>query len=458
MAPLNGPLSLDEAIARAVKYNAERHYRAMEEAVATNTFEAGKFDMLPKLIASAGYRDRNNDLITRSVDSVTGEPSLANPYISSSRHATTTGIGISWSLLDFGQSYYAAKQNANRVLIAQEHRRKALHNLIMDVRSAYWRVVAAQKLMPELRTTIAESERALKDAQAAEQDRIRSPLEPLRYQRQLLENLRLLEAIEQELSTARVELAQLTALPLTAEYTVADTAEGVNTAWLNQPVDKLEELALVRNPDLRNGIYDARIAQLETRRTLLKFFPGLSFDYGYKHSDDDYLINRNWNEAGVQISFDLLGLLSAPAQMRLADAGVALADQHRMALQMAVLSQVHIARLQYANAAHLYERSDEVAQVDARLAQQITNLASAQQQSDLDRISQQSASVLSQLRRYQALSDAQAAASRLQATLGMEPEIEGSADMPLPELTAAVAHSLAAWNNGQLPSAQQALR
>ncbi len=451
VVPLSGPLTLNEAIARAIKYNADRRYRAMEEAVAMGTFEAGQFDMLPKLVASAGYRSRNNDLITRSTDSVTGAPSLANPYISSSRTAITTDVGISWSLLDFGQSYYAARQNADRVLIAGERRRKALHNLILDVRTAYWRVVAAQKLMPLLRATITESELALKDARKAEADRIRSPLEPLRYQRQLLENLRLLETIEQELSAARIELATLTAIPLTVDYTVVDQAGDINTAWLGQPMDKLEEVALLRNPDLREGIYNARIAQQETRRTLLKFFPGLSFNYGYKRSDDDYLIHQNWTEAGAQISFNLLGLLSAPAQMRLADAGVALADQRRMAIQMAVLSQLHIARLQYANTAQQYERSDAIAQVDVRLAQHIANQASAEKQSALDRISQQSAAVLSQLRRYQALSNAQAAASRLQATLGMEPSVDATSDMPLDELTAAVDKSLQAWNQGVLP-------
>ncbi|MCU6496218.1 TolC family protein [Rugamonas sp. A1-17] len=450
--PLAGPLTLDGAIARAIKYNAERRYKAMEEAVAMGTFEAGQFDMLPKLIASAGYRDRNNDLITRSTDSVTGEPSLAHPYISSSRQVLSTDVSISWSLLDFGQSYYAARQNADRVLIAGERRRKALHTLILDVRTAYWRVVAAQKLVPLLRSTIAESETALRDARAAENDRIRSPLEPLRYQRQLLENLRLLETIEQELSTARVELATLTALPLTTDYTVVEAAGEVGTAWLDQPVDKMEEVALMRNPDLREGIYNARIAQQETRRAMLKLFPGLSFNYGVKHSNDDYLIHRNWNETGAQISFNLLGVLSAPAQMRLADAGVALANQRRMAVQMAVLSQVHIARLQYANTARQYQRADAIAQVDGRIAQHVANQAEVQKQSALDRISQQSTAVLSQLRRYQALSNAEAAASRLQATLGMEPAINGSSTMSLAELTAAVAQSLQTWNKGQLPS------
>ncbi|CAG1001609.1 hypothetical protein RHDC4_03229 [Rhodocyclaceae bacterium] len=449
--PLPGPLTLEEAIARGVKYNAERRFKAMEEAVAFGAFEAGNYDMLPKLVASAGYRSRDNDLITRSKDSVTGAQSLANPFISSGRSATTSDLAFSWSLLDFGQSYYAAKQNADRVLIAAERRRKALHTLIQDVRTAFWRVVAAQKLSAALLAGIAEAEESLNDAKAAETKNIRSPLEPLRYQRQLLENIRLLETIEQELATARIELASLTSLPLSQNIQVVEPASTVNTLWLNVPVDQMEEHALMRNPDLREGMYNARIAQQETRRALLKIFPGLSFNYAHKTSNDSYLIHQNWNEAGAQISLNLLGLLAAPAQMRLADAGVALADQKRMATQMAVLTQLHIARLQYASAARQFARADAIAKVDDRMASHIAHQEQAEKQSKLERVSQQTAAILSQLRRYQALSNAQSAASRLQATLGMEPAVEGGDAMPLQDLTLAVAASLKRWETGKLP-------
>lgn len=450
--PLTGPLTLEGAIARAIKYNADRRLRVMEEAVAYGTFEVGNFDLLPKLVASAGYRDRDSDLITRSRDSVTGAPSLANPFISSSRQATTTDLGFSWSLLDFGQSYFAAKQNADRVLVANERRRKALHTLIQDVRTAFWRVTSAQKLGATLRANIAEAESALLDAQKAEDERLRSPLEPLRFQRHVLENLRLLETIAQELSTARIELASLTNLPLTQDLQVAEAGAGINTAWLDIPVEKMEEQAILRNADLREGIYNARIARQETRRVLLKLFPGLSFNYSQKTSDDSYLINQKWNETGAQISFNLLGLLALPAQMRLADAGVALADQKRMTTQMAIMTQLHIARLQYSNAAHQFKRADSIANVDIRIAEHITNQAMAEKQTKLDRVSQQTATILSQLRRYQALSNAQGAASKLQATLGMEPSIEASGSMTLAELTASVARSLQEWELGQLPT------
>jgi len=453
--PLTGPLTLEEAIARAIKHNAERRFKAMEEAVANGVFEVGNYDMLPKLVASAGYRDRNNDLITRSKDSVTGAPSLANPFISSSQSAGTADLGFSWSLLDFGQSYYAAKQNADRVLIASERKRKALHTLIQDVRTAYWRVVAAQKLESALHDSLAEADLALKDAQKVEDEKIRSPLEPLRYQRQLLENIRLLETIQQELSTARIELASLTSLPLVQNFTVVEPAADVNTEWLNVPVEQMEEFSLLRNPDLREGIYNARIARQETYRALLKLFPGISFNYSFKYSSDSYLIHQNWNEIGAQVSYNLLGLLSAPAQMRLADAGVALADQKRMTTQIAVLTQLHIARLQYANAAKQFERADNIAKVDTRIAEHVVNQERAQKQSKLERVSQQTASILSQLRRYQALSNAQSAASRLQATLGLEPAAEGVDAMPLEALTHVLAESLNTWANGKLPALPQ---
>jgi hypothetical protein len=157
---------------------------------------------------------------------------------------------------------------------------------------------------------------------------------------------------------------------------------------------------------------------------MLRMFPGLSFNYGLNKSTDSYLINDRWQEAGLQISFNLLGLLSLPAQRQLADAGVKLADQRRLATQMAVLTQLHVARLQFANAVHQYERAQSIADVDQRISEQVSNQVQADKLNPLERVSQQTATILSVLRRYQALSNMQAASSRLQATLGMEPVIE----------------------------------
>jgi outer membrane protein TolC len=448
--PITAALSLEEAIARALKYNLERRARMMEEALALNTFEAGKFDMLPKLVASAGYRSRNEDLVTRSIDSVTGAPSLANPAISSERNHSNADLGLTWNLLDFGLSYYGAQQNADRILIATERRRKAMHILIQDVRTAFWRTASAQKLRAGIRATSTLTESALVDSRQAETERLRSPIDALRFQRQLLDNLRQLEAIDQELSTARIDLAGLINAPLDSDLRVIEPTDLMNQKMLDWPVTAMEDTALAQNADLREQHYNVRIASIETRKTLVRLFPNLSFNDSLRYDSDKYMINNRWNEAGLQLSFNLFNLLSAPSQQRLAEAGIALADQRRVTTQMAVLTQMHVARLHYASAVRQYQRADTIWSVDDRIRQHVANRASVQTQSKLDAVSNDTAAILSQLRRYQTLAQLNAAASRLQATLGMEPAIGDVQTTPLAQLTGEVGAALKQWSDGEL--------
>lgn len=450
--PIAGPVALEEAIARALKYNLERRTRLMEEAIALNQLDVSQYDLLPKLVASAGYSHRSEELVARARDSVTGAPSLANPFISSDRSHTLYDLGLSWNLLDLGVGYYAAKQSADRVLIAVERRRKAMHVLIQDVRTAFWRAASAQKLGGEVRQAIALAEEALADARAAETERLRSPLDSLRYQRQLLENLRLLEAIDQELSTARVELAHLMNAPFDAPLQVIEPADELGRRMLEVPVERMEETAMALNADLREQLYNSRIAREETRKTLMRLFPSLSFSYDLKRDTDSFLVHNRWNQAGVQLSWNLFNLLSAPSQMRLADAGVALADQRRVATQMAVLAQVHLARLQFASAWQQFSRADALWQVDDKINQQVANRERAQAQSKLERVANHTTAILSLLRRYQSLAQAHAAANRLQATLGMELTVGSVQDMSLAQLGAAIGAALKDWHDGNLPA------
>lgn len=449
VTPLSGGLSLEEAVARAVKYNLDRRVRAMEEALASGQFEAGKYDMLPKLVADAGYRQRNNDLVSKSIDSVTQKPSLSNPYISSERSATTSHLTFTWSLLDFGQSYYASKQNADRSLIALERRRKATHLLIQDVRTAFWRAASAQKLRGEVQATIAAAEEALADSRKAEMERLRNPVDALRYQRQVLENLRLLESIDQELSSARIELSSLVNLPLTQVVVIKEPASAISSKWLETPVEQLETIAIAQNADLREAHYNTRIAHIETRRIMARLFPGLSFNYALNGSSDNYLINQHWNEVGAQVSLGLLNLLSLPAQRRVAEASADLANQQRMATLMRVITQVHLARQQLGNSVRLFERADAIAQVDATIADHTAKRETAQTTTKLDRVANQTSFILSQLRRYQALAQVYAASSKLQATLGADLLVDDTGDLPLDQLTQKVKETLQQWGENQ---------
>ena len=444
-APVEAAISLEMAMARALKFNLDRRAKMMEEALAFKQLNVSHFDMLPKLLAQAGYNWRDNDKISMSRNSQTGQLSQSQ-FISQEREHETASLTLTWNILDLGLGYFNTKQQADRVLIASEKRRKAMHLLMQDVRTAFWRAYSAQKLHGEVQGATRMAEEALTDARRAETERLRNPLDALRYQRQVLENLRLLEAIDQELSTAKVELAALINAPLGQPLTLVAPLESVSREALAVPVEVMEENAMTANADLREQHYNARIAREETRKTLVKLFPNLIFNYGANYDTDNYLLNNNWREASVQLSFNLFNLLTGSTQIKLTEAGVALADQRRVAMQMAVMAQVHLARQQYANALNQYNRADAIWETDRRIAEHMKNRADTQTQSKLDSVANQTTAILSLLRRFQALALAQAAEAKLQATLGIDPLIGSVDEITLADLTRDITRSQNNWS------------
>ena len=52
--PITGELTLDQALARALKYNLDRRAKMMDEALAFKQLDVSHYDMLPRLLAQAG--------------------------------------------------------------------------------------------------------------------------------------------------------------------------------------------------------------------------------------------------------------------------------------------------------------------------------------------------------------------------------------------------------------------
>lgn len=449
--PISRPITLEEAMARAIKYNLHERSRRLEQAIAFNVWDASNFDLLPRVLASAGYRARNNDLTTRSRDSVTGLPSLANPYISSERDYALYDLGLSWSVLDFSVSYFTAKQNANRLLIASEQRRKAMHALQRDVAIAFWRMASAQRLLNDVRQTVAVAEAALVDSAKATAEGLSNPTDSLRYQRQMLENIRLLSTIEKDFATARSTLANLINAPFGSDFTVVEPADTPNVAILDIPVEQMEEVAILHNADLKEQFYNVRIARDEVRKTMAKLLPNLSLNVDLKHNTDSFLINNSWREAGFFLSQNLTSLVSMPAHLRLSRGGVALAQQRAIALQMALTAQVHIARLELASTYRQLRLADRIWEIDQSIQRDAANRADAQTESMLTKVAADTANIVSMLRRYQALAEFNVALSTLQATLGMEIDLASVDEQNVEQLTDAIRTWRASWQAGALP-------
>jgi outer membrane protein TolC len=410
--------------------------------------------MLPKVLASAGYNYRNNYFITNATGAYSGVPSGASePFVNSDKQYGQAGLMLSWSLLDFGVSYFNARQNADRIVVASERRRRTMHVLVQDIQAAYLRAAAAQKLKKDIQSTIAEATVALKNSTKVESGGLKPPLDALKYQKALLDNIKILETIDLELSTAKVELNQLINLPAKASLKLEDPDSlTVPNAYLHEQTEEFEARAIVANADIKESIYNARIAVEETRKSMLRLFPGLTFNVGPQVSNNTYYINKNWVEGAANLSFNLWNLLSAPTAIALADQNQELASQKRMMVQMAIISQVHLSKIQLGNTSHIYKRAADIDLVDGRIAKITAQKYKEGAASQAEKVAADASYIVSKLRKYQALSQLFAASGKMQATTGMEPHFESLDEISLTDMTSKVKESFVTWNSGILPA------
>jgi multidrug efflux system outer membrane protein len=450
--PLRHPLSLHEAFARALKYNLDGRVKLIEEALSQDDLDLSRYDLLPKAYVNAAFTSRNNVNASSSQAVATGEQSLV-PSTSTDLNDSTADLLLSWNILDFGVSYFAARQQSDRVLIGQEERRKVIQTLIQDVRRAYWRAASAQRLSSQIADSIHDAEAALPDARKVETEGLRSPVDSLRYQKALLDLIRQLEAAQAVLAVSKIELAQLINLPPGQPYSLAVPRE-LRIDSVRLPIARMEETALLLNPDIRELSYQKRISVDDTHKALLRLLPGITFSYDPSYDSNSFLVNHYWATGAVRLGGYLSNLLTFPVTYRRAGNAEHLADLKREAMSMAVLARVHIAYQQYLDASKAFRRAQEVSDVDERLYEQIRNRNATDIGGSLERISAKVSAEVSQLQRYQAYAEAQAALGRLYAAQGVDPLPEDVDTLDFAGLSRALRHAMIDRN--QLPPSANA--
>jgi multidrug efflux system outer membrane protein len=446
--PLSGPLTLHEAMARAVKYNLEARLKVMEEAMAQRQVDLATFDMLPRMALSAGYAGRNNISASSSQSIETGTQSL-EPSTSQDRDRGVADLTMVWNVLDFGVSYVSAKQQGDQRLIVQERRRKVMHTIIQDVRSAYWRAVAADRLLTQIDSLMARVSQARENSQRLSEQRIGDPIQALGYQRALIEATRQLEEQRRALSLAKTELATLINLPLGTQVELAPE-DGYQVPELKVDLDTLEQEALASRPELREQDYQARISAAETRKAMLRLLPGLEFSAGGHYDSNSFLVNQSWADYGVKVTWNLFNVLSAPAAIDVAKAGQEVADARRQAMSMAVLAQLHVANANFHEAQRQFQTSQQLAGLDGQIVEQLRNRYQAQGIGELELIQGELNTLQADLRRDLAYAELRNSYGQLFASVGLDPLPESVASDSVTDIAAALSSREAQWQAGQL--------
>lgn len=434
-------ITLHEAIARALKYNMEYRVKLMEQAVERGSLKISKFDLLPALTANAGYHDRSRHSGATSMSLIDRSESLV-ASTSSEKIYWDVSLGLSWNVLDFGVSFVRAKQQADQIMIANELRRKAIQNIVLDVTNAYWRAVAAQRIKKDFEEALKTTQAALERSEELESRLLILPLKALENQQALLDlNQKLLE-FKRGMNSATFQLASLMNLKPGTDFQVFIPDDTVLPLLPEGELELLEEAALLNRSEVREGDYKKRISRLEVRKAMLQMLPGLDLNATRSYTSNKFTYFPYWNELTGRLTYNIFNLFSGPANIEFAKTAEKLEDVRRMTLNMAVLTQVHLSLQDYQDALQNYTLAKRQETVKERIEKQVAAAKKAETTDELQ-------SVLSRMRKLSAImrsgmtyAGLQSSAARIYHTIGVD-RVPGMVDgYDIPTLTEAIKVSM----------------
>ena len=384
------PVSLEEAVARAVRYNLSERVAAFESALREQGVTVAHLELLPDLTTRAGYSRRSNRDKTFSEDFFRkGEADKNRVSTASDRGVRTSSLEFSWNILDFGVSYLAARQASNQYLIALESQRRSLHNFVREVQSAFWRSVASEHVLSRWGLVKAATDRSLKEIRALRASGVSNLRQNYEAERSLLDLASRLEDLQATLVSAKIELSSLIGAPPGTNFELL--APQMDYSFPDEEfvlghVSRLETSALANRPEVREQVYRERIAEDGVRRAILEMIPGLRFNASGNYTSDSFKQNSTWFSYGPSISYNLFSVFQGPAKMKEAEISVDLAKARRLAVSMAVLAQVHISVADYFWSMARFALSRQLMGVNSSVAEQVAAEGEAGMASDIDKV------------------------------------------------------------------------
>jgi outer membrane protein TolC len=436
--PVSAPVGLYEAMARALKYNLDHKVELMQMSLARAKLTNASYEGLPSIVANAGYSGRNNDSASYSENLLTGLRSSSASF-SSERSNLAADLTFTWNVLDFGLSYVRAKQTADKALIAEEQKRKVVNRIIEDVRTSYWRAISAEHLLNGFQSLESRVIKAQKNSKALRTSGETSPLAALTFERELIDIKKQIQRLERELTSAKIQLAALINIRPGTNFQLIVPERNMLDLSLKIEGATMVDLALKNRPELRENIYTGRINSREADAALLKLLPGASINASLNLDTNDFLMNSNWATWGAKASWNAIQLLRYPLVKSEIEAQSALIDQQSLALTMAIITQVHVARARYAYLHKSAATAAEFYNVQRNILKQVKASAVAQASSEQVLLREEMNTLVAAVEFDIAYADLQNAFATVYNSVGLDPyEANLSTDMSVSELAASL--------------------
>jgi outer membrane protein TolC len=417
--PISGALTLYDAMARALKYNLDYRVEMMQQSLRGAEAALASSDMLPKLVANAGWSGRDSYLSSAHLDLPTAKETPPR-VTASDKDVRTADITFSWNILDFALSYARAKQASDKYLIAETGKRKVIHRILEDTRTAYWRAVSADRMVKKLRRLDGRLDRAISNARLQGVEGASSPITALTYERELVQIRVKAEQLQRELKLAKAQLAALIDVAPGLDFSLAEQDDRTRPALLTVSASEMVAEALFNRPELREIAYQRRINEREATAALLELLPGLRLYANANEDSNSFLLNEHWVTMGASAAFNLMKVVSLPARRNAIEMQDGVLDQKSLAATMVVLTQVHVSRIRYRHFVEELETARRFSAVQAKLVDQIRAQAQVGSVGEQTLIREEMNALLAEVRRDIAYTNVQNAEANIYVSMGLD--------------------------------------
>jgi outer membrane protein, multidrug efflux system len=419
------PLTLDDVINLGLRNNLEVRIAKLDEEIADRETLAQRLRMLPGLNADARFEYRD-DLRKSDVYNWQLDMDQRDYTVSELKDSFKANLSLTWNLLDTALAYVRSTASEMREQAMEKQRRRQEQQLALDITKAYWQAAALEDALDYVHAVEKELKGIKRNIDAAvatgDMDRMDGAEVELRL-KELELTIRQLQA---NLSTSRLELSRLMGLNQNVQYTLARPPIKNIVAALphtkDLDIDALEEYALTHRPELFRSDIQVMIQKEETKTAFLSLFPGVSFFTATHYDDNRLLYSNTWNSVGAGVGWNLLNIPSTLATLKGRKIAVNMAEAQRMMMTVGVITQVHIALLDYAIKVDRFRLLEETYQLAANL------LGMAKDKSQMNRLPKLAVTqryleeMAAKLRRDEAVVDMMVAHKRLCVSIGVAPQ------------------------------------
>ncbi len=348
---------------------------------------------------------------------------------------------LKWSPMDAAMARYLARKKYNEATSSRYQRVRTAQKITAQVTAAFYRLLTASTALPKANRLVADREAIVRDMEALGRWKSTDLGKGLVSKEDYFDARKSLERARKRLGELHVNLGQQRSLLAETMNVSPDSQITVRGRMWPLPqysmdMYALERVALLNRPEAYQADLDHMSSIEEHRRLIVKLFPRVQGHLHYVRDENKYLLNKNFVDGGMKITWDLMKFTSDYFKKNAAGDDIARTDRDRAAISLGILTDVRLRTLDVREAMDDYRKyaalRDEAAE-ELRIAKDIEDVkqesASGQRRMLIKQQEARCQLLESEIYRLEALGDLHGALAEQDAAIGTNHPV-GSAGPP----------------------------